>query len=48
MSITETQYFGEDVVIIAPGSDTLSVLQAAVLGVDLRRHSTYAFRCGRP
>ncbi|EFJ52835.1 hypothetical protein VOLCADRAFT_45644, partial [Volvox carteri f. nagariensis] len=36
LSITETQYFGEDVVLVAPDSDCLSVLQAAVLGLDLR------------
>ncbi|KAG2502041.1 hypothetical protein HYH03_000535 [Edaphochlamys debaryana] len=46
MSITETQYSGDDVIIISPDSDCLSVLQAAVLGVDLRQHRRYAFRSG--
>lgn len=46
LSITETQYFGDDVVLIAPDSDTLSALQAAVLGVDLRQHRRFAFRPG--
>lgn len=32
--------------IVAPDSDNLSVLQAAVLGVDLRSHHTYAFQPG--
>ncbi|MEW5306712.1 MAG: hypothetical protein WDW36_009156 [Sanguina aurantia] len=46
MSVTETQYSQEDVLIITPDSLPLSVLQAAVLGVDLRQHSRYAFRAG--
>ncbi|KAG2445325.1 hypothetical protein HYH02_008791 [Chlamydomonas schloesseri] len=46
LSITETQYFGDDILLIAPDSDCLSVLQAAVLGVDLRQHRRYAFRPG--
>ncbi|KAI8473170.1 MAG: hypothetical protein J3K34DRAFT_411825 [Monoraphidium minutum] len=46
LSVTETQYSGEDVVIISPDSDNLSILQAAVLGVDLRQHTRYAFRPG--
>lgn len=33
-------------VLIAPDSDTLSALQAAVLGVDLRQHRRFAFRWG--
>ncbi|KAF8059174.1 mx [Scenedesmus sp. PABB004] len=48
MSITETQYSGEDVVFISPDSDTLSVLQAAVVGLDVRRHRELAFRPGEP
>ncbi|XP_010519560.1 PREDICTED: uncharacterized protein LOC104798977 [Tarenaya hassleriana] len=39
MSILETQYSGDTVVIVSPDSDNLSVLQAGVLGLDLRRHS---------
>lgn len=46
LSITETQYSGEDVVIISPDSDNLSILQAAVLGVDLRQHTRFAFSPG--
>ncbi|GIL85701.1 hypothetical protein Vretimale_13189 [Volvox reticuliferus] len=46
LSITETQYFGEDVLFVSPDSDCLSVLQAAVLGVDLREHRRFSFRCG--
>lgn len=37
---------GASVVVVAPDSDNLSVLQAAVLGVDLRSHHTYAFQPG--
>lgn len=33
LSITETQYVGEDVVIITPDSDTLSILQVGFLRV---------------
>ena len=40
------QYNGASVVIISPDSDNLSVLQAALLGLDLRRHSQLAMRPG--
>ncbi|GAQ90101.1 histidine phosphatase [Klebsormidium nitens] len=46
MSILETQYQGDQVVIVSPDSDNLSVLQAALLGLDLRQHSSLAFRPG--
>jgi broad specificity phosphatase PhoE len=46
LSLLETQYNGDTVVIVSPDSDNLSVLQAAVLGVDLRSHHTYAFAPG--
>lgn len=46
MSITETQYSGSDVLIVSPDSDNLSVLQAAVLGFDLRSHRDFAFAPG--
>ena len=39
MSVTETQYSGEDIVFIAPDSDTLSVLQVGDAG------TCYARRC---
>ncbi|TVU00172.1 hypothetical protein EJB05_54408, partial [Eragrostis curvula] len=38
MSILETQYFGETVVIVSPDSDNLSILQAGLIGLDLRRY----------
>ena len=41
LSITETQYTGQDVLIVAPDSFTLSALQAAALGVDLTEHGGY-------
>ena len=31
LSVTETQYTGEDVVLVAPDSDTLSILQVRAL-----------------
>ncbi|CAI6006827.1 unnamed protein product [Closterium sp. NIES-64] len=37
MSILETQYSRDAVVIVSPDSDCLSVLQAALIGKDLRR-----------
>lgn len=46
LSIMETQYSEELVIIIAPDSTVLSVLQAALLGIDLRNHWQLAFRCG--
>lgn len=46
MSILETQYFGESIIIVAPDSDNLSVLQAALTGLDLRRHSMLSFLPG--
>ena len=46
LSLLETQYLGESVVIVSPDSDNLSVLQAAVLGVDLRQHHAFAFAPG--
>ncbi|KAH7423839.1 hypothetical protein KP509_12G076600 [Ceratopteris richardii] len=46
MSILETQYFAENIIIVSPDSDNLSVLQAALTGLDLRRHSLLAFAPG--
>ncbi|CAD7697523.1 unnamed protein product [Ostreobium quekettii] len=46
LSVTETQYSGETVVFVAPDSDTLSVLQAAMLGMNLEAHPTLAFEPG--
>ncbi|PKA61714.1 hypothetical protein AXF42_Ash008544 [Apostasia shenzhenica] len=46
MSILETQYSGETIVIVSPDSDNLSILQAGLLGVDLRRHWDLSFGPG--
>lgn len=46
LSLLETQYFGDTVLIISPDSDNLSILQAAVLGVDLTGHHAYEFSPG--
>lgn len=37
MSILETQYSEDTIVIVSPDSDNLSVLQAGLVGLDLRR-----------
>lgn len=37
MSILETQYSGDTVIIVSPDSDNLTVLQAGLIGLDLRR-----------
>lgn len=37
MSILETQYSGDTVVIVSPDSDNLSILNAGLIGLDLRR-----------
>lgn len=46
MSICETQWTGNNVIIVSPDSDNLSILQAGVLGIDLRRHHDFAFAPG--
>ncbi|KAL5544217.1 hypothetical protein UlMin_008001 [Ulmus minor] len=46
MSILETQYSGETVVIVSPDSDNLTVLQAGLVGLDLRRHRELSFAPG--
>lgn len=46
LSICETQYRGADILIVSPDSDNLSILQAALLGVDLRQHSRFSFQPG--
>lgn len=46
LSKLETQYFGEDIVILSPDSDPLSVLQAALMGQDLREHHKYEYQPG--
>lgn len=44
MSVLETQYFGDSVVVVSPDSDNLSVLQAALTGMDLRRYVVVSTR----
>ncbi|KAJ4829076.1 hypothetical protein Tsubulata_030975 [Turnera subulata] len=39
MSILETQYSGETIIIVSPDSDNLTVLQAGLVGLDLRRQA---------
>ena len=46
LSLLETQFFGENVLIISPDADNLSILQAGVLGVDLRGHGNYRVQPG--
>ncbi|CAI0545782.1 unnamed protein product [Linum tenue] len=46
MSILETQYSGETVIIVSPDSDNLTVLQAGLVGLDLRRHHELSFEPG--
>lgn len=46
MSILETQYSGNTVVIVSPDSDNLSVLQAGMVGLKLTRHMDLAFGPG--
>lgn len=49
MSILETQYAGNTVVIVSPDSDNLSVLQAGMVGLELKRlvlfDITYVYMC---
>ncbi|KAK9108055.1 hypothetical protein Syun_024066 [Stephania yunnanensis] len=46
MSILETQYSGDTVIIVSPDSDNLTVLQAGLIGLDLRRHRDLSFGLG--
>ncbi|CAA0826737.1 Phosphoglycerate mutase family protein [Striga hermonthica] len=46
MSILETQYSEDTVIIVSPDSDNLTVLQAGLVGLELRRHMDLAFRPG--
>ncbi|XP_043707736.1 uncharacterized protein LOC122657049 [Telopea speciosissima] len=46
MSILETQYSGDTVIIVSPDSDNLTVLQAGLVGLDLRRHRDLSFGPG--
>ncbi|KAA8542662.1 hypothetical protein F0562_023839 [Nyssa sinensis] len=46
MSILETQYSEDTVIIVSPDSDNLTILQAGLVGLDLRRHSDLSFGPG--
>lgn len=46
MSILETQYSGDTVIIVSPDSDNLTILQAGLTGLDLRRHKDLFFGPG--
>ncbi|KAB2001533.1 hypothetical protein ES319_D11G001100v1 [Gossypium barbadense] len=46
MSILETQYSEDTVIIVSPDSDNLTILQAGLVGLDLRRHSELSFGPG--
>ncbi|XP_044485281.1 uncharacterized protein LOC123210855 isoform X1 [Mangifera indica] len=46
MSILETQYSEDTVIIVSPDSDNLTILQAGLTGLDLRRHSELSFAPG--
>ncbi|OMP10329.1 Histidine phosphatase superfamily, clade-1 [Corchorus olitorius] len=46
MSILETQYSEDTVIIVSPDSDNLSILQAGLVGLDLRRHRDLSFAPG--
>ncbi|XP_027125095.1 uncharacterized protein [Coffea arabica] len=46
MSILETQYSEDTVIIVSPDSDNLTILQAGLVGLDLRRHRDLSFGPG--
>ena len=46
LSKLETQYSGENIVVISPDSDPLSILQATLVCEDLRSHHNYEFAPG--
>ncbi|KAJ8753513.1 hypothetical protein K2173_022754 [Erythroxylum novogranatense] len=46
MSILETQYSESTIVIVSPDSDNLTILQAGLIGLDLRRHRDLSFAPG--
>lgn len=43
MSKLETQYFAQDIIVVAPDSDPLSIWQAAFMGKELTDHSEMSF-----
>ncbi|XVE57127.1 hypothetical protein DITRI_Ditri04bG0066600 [Diplodiscus trichospermus] len=46
MSILETQYSEDTIIIVSPDSDNLTILQAGLVGLDLRRHRDLSFAPG--
>ncbi|KAI0566633.1 Histidine phosphatase [Gracilaria domingensis] len=42
----ETQYFGENIIIVSPDSDPLSILQATMTGQDLTTHHQFEYQPG--
>ncbi|GMY24912.1 Histidine phosphatase [Fagus crenata] len=46
MSILETQYSGDTVIIVSPDSDNFTILQAGLVGLELRRHRDLSFAPG--
>ena len=46
ISKLEAQYYGVTVILVAPDSDNLSILQAGLTGVDLRQHYQLAYAPG--
>lgn len=46
LSKLETQYLGESIVVIAPDSDLLSILECALMDEPLSQHRKFAFKPG--
>ncbi|GMH21477.1 hypothetical protein Nepgr_023319 [Nepenthes gracilis] len=46
MSVLETQYSGDTIIVVSPDSDNLTILQAGLVGLDLRRHRDLFFGPG--
>lgn len=46
LSKLETQYFGENIVILSPDSDPLSVLQTVLMGQELTEHHKHEYQPG--
>lgn len=46
ISKLETLYVGENIIVLSPDSDALSVLQAAIMGKDLRLHHMFDYQPG--
>lgn len=46
LSKLETQYIGDEILVIAPDSDTLSILESAVVNKPLTHHTDLAYAPG--